>query len=158
MEDKNKRISLWAGLGLLGLAGVATVTGYAITQHRLQKVAKLNRSGLTMDLQGLRHLIRQTAQGKWTNSDGQTLLAIRRSVFARVASLEVAEPDMGKLWARLLNYLNLVMGYLGAGVADNADLLVAFEQALIRLEAALDEHHPDVKAVTMVLEELDRLI
>ncbi len=158
MEDKNKKIGLWTGLGLLGLAGVAATAGYVITQNRLQKVARLNHSGLTMDLQGLRHLIRQTAQEKWTTSDGQTLLAIRRSVFARVASLEVAEPGLGKLWARLLNYLNLVMGYLGAGVTNNADLLVAFEQALTRLEAALDEHRTDVKAVTLVLEELDRLI
>lgn len=158
MENQDKRLGLWIGLGLTGAFGAAAIASFAVSQHRLRRVARLNRNGLTMDLQGLRHLVRQTSQGKWSASDSQTLLAIRRSVFARVASLEVLDPTMSKLWTKLLNYLNLVMGYLGGGDTGNAELLTGFEQALTRLEAALDDGWPNVKEVTIVLEELDRLI
>lgn len=159
IDEKFQRRSLLVRvltISIVVLIGSCLLTGVAVLRHRMKHVVRLNRNGLVMDLQGLRHLIRQSNHGKWETSDAKTLLAIRRSVLARISTLETADVRLSRVWTRLLNYLNFVMGAVGNDSQTN-ETLESFEQVLTRLEQALEHDHPSKVEMSMILKDLDQL-
>ncbi len=159
IEEKFQRRSFLVrvlSISIVILIGSCLLTSVAVQRQRIKHVVRLNRNGLVMDLQGLRHLIRQANNGKWETSDAKTLLAIRRSVLARISTLETADVRLSRVWTRLLNYLNFVMGAVGND-SQNNETLKSFEQVLTRLEQVLEHDHPSKVEMSMILKDLDQL-
>ncbi|MPM99610.1 hypothetical protein SDC9_146802 [bioreactor metagenome] len=159
VEEKLERRSLVIKLVLFFLGvfvASSLLTGIIVQRQRMKQVVRSNRNGLMMDLQGLRHLIRQSTHGTWDQSDAKTLMAIRRSVLARVSTLETADLRLSKVWSRLMNYLNYVMGAIGEEDQKN-ETLEGFEKILRRLELVLESDHPSKVEMSSILQDLDQL-
>jgi hypothetical protein len=159
VEEKLERRSYIVKIVLL-IAGVfftsSLLTGIIVQRQRMKQVVRSNRNGLMMDLQGLRHLIRQATHDSWDQADTKTLMAIRRSVLARISTLETADLRLSKVWSRLMNYLNYVMGAVGEE-GQNAETLEGFEKILRRLELVLECDAPSKTELSGILRDLDQL-
>ncbi|NLN83095.1 MAG: hypothetical protein GX138_01885 [Firmicutes bacterium] len=159
IEEKLERRSLIIKI----IGGVASIfivssllTSIVVQRQRMRQVVRTNRNGLLMDLQGLRHLIRQGCKEDWDQRDTKTLMAIRRSVLARISTLETADLRLTKFWSRLMNYLNYVMGAVGESECDT-ELMKDFEKILYRLETALESDNPSKRDLDSILKDLDEL-
>ena len=158
VEEKMERRSFIVKIVLVvgGLFITSSLlTGIIVQRQRMKQVVCSNRTGLTMDLQGLRHLIRQANHGTWDQGDTKTLMAIRRSVLARVSTLETADLRLSKIWSRMMNYLNYVMGAIGE--EQNVETLEGFEKILRRLELVLENDTPSKSELSLILRDLDQL-
>lgn len=159
IEEKLERRSMiirfvGAMVGMCILSSL--LTGIVVQKQRMKQVVRTNRNGLMMDLQGLRHLIRQATKQNWDQRDTKTLMAIRRSVLARISTLETADLRLSKVWSRLMNYLNYIMGAISEA-ESNVDLLEDFEKILYRLESALESDNPSVSELNLIIKDLDQL-
>jgi hypothetical protein len=158
VEEKLERRSFIVKIVLIVVGLFITsslLTGIIVQRQRMKQVVCSNRNGLMMDLQGLRHLIRQATHGTWEQGDTKTLMAIRRSVLARISTLETADLRLSKVWSRMMNYLNYVMGAIGE--EQNAETLDGFEKILRRLELVLECDAPSKSELSLILRDLDQL-